>query len=431
MKYISFLLFISLLSFASCNLNSNKKNANSEEDTKGFNQILENYYQDKVRQDPVNATFFGEYKYNDKFPNFLSTKYQNELAGMCKKYLNDMQNFGEGSLKKEELISRDIIIWECTNLLKSMKFGNEYFPLDQTWSADMNITLFAGGSSAQPFKTVQDYKNWLGRLNEYLIWLDSAQNKMKEGVEKGFVLPKSLIKKTIPNFEKFANTKVEEHLFFSPIKNFPESFSGQDKKELTETYTNFISNKLKPACKKIHQFLSNEYLNAGRETDGYLDLPDGEGWYNHRILINTTTTMTAEEIHQLGLKEVARILKEMEKVKDAVGYSGSLRSFFDFIRENKELMPFSDPQEAIDYYNAIHKRMMPQLDKMFGFEPKTRFEIRRTEAFLEEKIGPHYTPGSYENNVPGIFYVSIPDVTSYNVYDNENIFLHEAIPARC
>lgn len=424
---ISFIL-VTCFVISACNINSKKERVIADKDQKPFNAIVENYYLDRIRMDPVNATFFGEYKYNNKFPNFLSAEHQNELAGICEKYLNDLWEFEASSLSKEELISRDIIIWECNNLLKSMEFGNEYFPLDQTWSADFNITLFAGGNSAQPFKTVQDYKNWLARLDEFLIWLDTAQNKMLEGIEKGYVLPKSLIEKTIPNFKKFGTTEVKEHLFYNPVEKFPESFSDQDKKELTEMYANFIAIKLIPAYKEIYRFLSNEYLKAGRETHGYSDLPNGEDWYNHRILINTTTSMTAAEIHEIGLREVERISREMNKVKEEVGFTGSLRSFFDFVRENKELMPFTDPQEVIENYNAIHKKMIPQLDKLFGFAPKTEFEVRRIEAFREKTTGPHYIPGSYENNVPGIFYVSIPNVSKYNIYDNEDLFLHEAIP---
>lgn len=138
--------------------------------------------------------------------------------------------------------------------------------------------------------------------------------------------------------------------------------------------------------------------------------------------------MTADEIHQIGLKEVARIMGEMEKVKTQVGYKGDIISFFDFVREKKELMPFTEPQQVIDNFNAIHEKMKPNLEKLFDLKPKTPFEVKRTEAFREASASAEYNQGSVDGTRPGVFYVPIPDVKKYNMYADEDLFLHEAIP---
>jgi uncharacterized protein (DUF885 family) len=138
--------------------------------------------------------------------------------------------------------------------------------------------------------------------------------------------------------------------------------------------------------------------------------------------------MTADEIHQLGLTEVARISSEMEKIKQQVGYEGDLKSFFSHVRNKKELMPFKEPQEVIDNFNAIYEAMKPQLLQLFDTKPKTAFEVRRTEAFRENSASAEYNPGSLDGTRPGIFYTPIPDATKYNVYSDESLFLHEAIP---
>jgi uncharacterized protein (DUF885 family) len=138
--------------------------------------------------------------------------------------------------------------------------------------------------------------------------------------------------------------------------------------------------------------------------------------------------MTAEQIHTLGLNEVARILSEMEKVKNKIGFKGDLKAFFNEVRSNPILMPFKNPQEVIANFNAIHTTMKPQLERLFDRTPKTPFEVRQTEAFREKSASAEYNPGSLDGTRPGIFYTPIPDATKYNTYSDESLFLHEAIP---
>ena len=292
----------------------------------------------------------------------------------------------------------------------------------------MLIGQYASGSSAQPFKTVEDYKNWLRRVDGYLTWMNSAQQRMEEGIKAGNVLPKSLIVKVLPQLKAMTNTNIKEHLFYSPIKNFPDSFSDKDKQELTELYTNNIKNRIIPAYSKLYDFMSTKYLDAGRLTSGIAAIPNGDAYYQHQIKLYTTTNMTADEIHQLGLSEVARILTEMEKVKTEVGYKGDLISFFDYVRNKKELMPFSKPQQIIDHFNKIHERMQSKLDQLFDIKPKTPFEVKQTEAFRAASASAEYNPGSLDGTRPGIFYVPIVDAKKYNIFSDESLFLHEAIP---
>src|SRR5690606_20417575 len=192
---------------------------------------------------------------------------------------------------------------------------------------------------------------------------------------------KSLIIKVLPQLSAMIDSNIDEHLFYTPIKNFPKEFSDEEKEELIILYKNYINDKIIPAYTALHQFMSTDYLAAGRASSGIADIPDGEGYYTHKIKRYTTTNMNAHEIHQLGLDEVARILSEMEKVKIQVGYKGDLISFFDYVRNNKELMPFSTPGQVIDNFNKIHQKMQPQLDRLFDMKPKTPFEVRQTEAF--------------------------------------------------
>ena len=394
-----------------------------------FNSMLDTYYEDGLKLNPLSATSAGDNRYNDQFPNTLSEEHISKNKAYFNNYLNELNTYPDSTLSDDQKMSKTILKWECDMAIEGFSFKNrELVPIDQMWSPHLSVGQLASGAGAQPFKTVEDYNNWLKRLDGYTEWLESVKTNMSEGMESGYVLPKSLVIKVLPQIKSGANEDIENHLFFSPIMNMPETFSEDEKKDLTDAYTKKITEKIIPAYKDLYDFLNNDYLKAGRETSGINDTPNGLAYYNYMIKLFTTTTMTADEIHKLGLSEVARISTEMEKVKTQVGFDGDLKAFFNFVRTNKELMPFKDPKAVVNNFKAIHETMKPQIEKLFDVKPKTPFEVRRTEAFREASASAEYNPGSLDGTRPGIFYVPIPDVTSYNVFSDEALFLHEAIP---
>ncbi|WP_255572973.1 DUF885 domain-containing protein [Hanstruepera marina] len=403
--------------------------AKSNEPNEAFKIMLDTYYEDGLKLNPVRATFSGDNRYNDQYPNSLSEDYKSKTKAYYTKYASLLEEFPDSTLSKTEQMSKAVLKWECDIALEGFNYMHrDYMPIDQMWSPHLSVGQLASGAGAQPFKTVEDYHNWLKRLDGYIAWLRSAKEKMAEGSEKGYVLPESLIVKVLPQLESATIEDLEQHLFYKPILNMPESFSDEDKAEITQAYTKKISENLIPAYNDIYQFMKTDYLNLGRESSGISSTPQGEDFYNHMIKRFTTTNMTADEIHNLGLSEVERISAEMEKVKTQVGFEGDLKAFFNFVRNNKELMPFNDPQQVIDNFNTIHETMKPQIEKLFDLKPKTPFEVRRTEAFREASASAEYNQGSLDGTRPGIFYVPIPDVTSYNTFSDEALFLHEAIP---
>lgn len=423
-KKILILICVTIL-FVSCNSNSKTDKSTV---SIAFNQMLDDYYEEGLKLNPLNATFAGDIRYNNSFPNTLSDEYKAEVKIYYANYLEKIAQYNSEDLSENEKMSKAVLKWECDINLKRLTFRQDLFPIDQIWTVNLTVGQFASGASAQPFNTVEDYNNWLERLEGYLEWMASAESKMKEGIELGYVLPRSLIVKVIPQLEALTVKDLDKHLFCGPVKNFPESFSDKEKKTLTEAYTKMLTEKIIPAYKSLYQFMSTDYLEAGRGTSGIEDIPNGKAYYKHQIKAYTTTNITADEIYQLGLNEVARILSEMEKVKVEVEYTGDLKSFFDYVKNNKELMPFTEPQQVLDNFNAIHDRMKPQIERLFDLKPKTSFEVRRTEAFREKSASAEYIPGSLDGTRPGIFYTPIPDATKYNTFSDESLFLHEAIP---
>ena len=428
-KKLTILLFTGVL-ILSCKDESKTdqiQNMNVDQ-TEAFNKILDDYYEEGLLLNPVMATMQGDNRYNDLFPNILSNEYRNDLRAYYQKFSETLRQFNDDDLSESQLMTKAILKWECDINLDGFNYNQDLRPIDQMWSPHLFVGQLASGASAQPFKTVVDYNNWLKRLDGYTEWLHSAESKMRQGMELGHVLPKALIVKVLPQLESGTVPNLDQHLFYSPIKIMPESFSDEDKKALTDAYSQKINEKIIPAYQSLYDFMSSDYLAAGRESSGIDDIPNGKAFYNYMIKLFTTTNMSAEEIHQLGLDEVARISSEMEKVKEQVGFNGTLKEFFDHVRTSKDLMPFTDPEQVIDNFNAIHERMKPQIEKLFDQKPKTSFEVRRTEEFRERTASAEYNPGSKDGTRPGIFYTPIPEVTSYNTHQDESLFLHEAIP---
>ncbi|QAA80789.1 DUF885 domain-containing protein [Aequorivita sp. H23M31] len=425
------LMFCAVTIFSACK-NENKEKENPKTNiamNADFNRTLENYYEKGLELNPINATFAGDARYNNRFPNFLSDEYIAEQKSFYKNFREEALKYEDSTLSGTEKMSREVLIWECNINLEALEFKNHlYFPIDQMWSINLLMGQLASGKSAQPFKTFEDYRNWLERLDGFVVWLKSAEKRMKEGMAEGYVLPKSLIVKIVPQLKPMTETDLDRNLFFSPIKNLPDNLSEEDKQKITQEYSEMVSEKIIPTYESLYTFMSGDYMKAGRTTSGIEDTPQGDDYYKHQIKLYTTTEMTPDEIHKLGLSEVARISSEMEKVKNQIGFKGDLKEFFEFVRTNKELMPYNEPQQILDHFAQIHETMKPQLKVLFDHMPKTPFEVRQTEKFREKSASAEYNPGSLDGTRPGIFYVPIPDANEYNNYSDESLFLHEAIP---
>ena len=403
-------------------------NCKSEEKKEDFSTLTKNYFDNKNALDPLGATQSGQNQYNDQLQFEMTDSYIKSQSAFFDKYQTALQNVAFENLTEEEKNSYEIIKWEVEIGKDLLKQPSNLMPIHQFWGTHLTMGQFAGGTSAQPFKTEKDYTNFLIRMDKYSVWIDSAMVYMKKGLDKGVVLPKALTVKLIPQFAEMATPNIQDNLFYSAIKLMPASFPENMKEDLTEKYSAIITNKLIPQYKKMADFLNKEYLPASRATSGIGSLPFGKQLYATYVKQWTTTEMTPEAIHELGLKEVARLNAEMEKVKIQVGFKGTLLEFFEEVRNKKELKPFTKPEEVIANFQNIYTRIKPNVDKLFSLQPVTKFEIRRTEAFREKTASAEYNQGTADGTRPGIFYVPIPDVANYNMYGDEDLFLHEAIP---
>lgn len=390
--------------------------------------LFKNFHQDRLKLFPLLATSIGDNRYNDIFPNDISQEYRRKVQDFYNKYKTQLASIDRNKLNENDKLSCDILAYECDINIEGAKFPDNLIPISQTRSATLQVALLASGKGNQPFKTVKDYDNWLSRLEGYVVWCDTAITNMRKGMATGYVIPKPLALRVIPQMANFDHGKAQEHHFYAPIKDMPADFTAADKGRLTQAYINIIETKIIPIHAKLKEFIEKEYVPACRETSGIDAIPNGKEWYGYAVKRFTTTSKTPDEIFALGKTEVERISAEMEKVKQQVGFKGELKDFFNHLRTKKELKPFKTAEEIIARYNAIHEQMKPNLEKLFDKKPKMNFEVRRIEAFREATTAANYNVGSVDGSRPGIFYFPIRDVSNYSYMQMEDLFLHEAIP---
>jgi uncharacterized protein (DUF885 family) len=403
-------------------------NCKSEEKVKDFKTITATYFKEKNELNPLDATFNGQNEQNDKLVFEMTDSYRSKKKTFFEKYLTELNNIDFENLSDEEKNSYDIIKWEAEIGISLLEKNGNLMPINQFEGTHLTLGQLASAESAQPFKTVDDYEKFHKRMDLYTVWIDSAIVYMKKGMNQNVVLPKAIAIKIVPQFQSLITPKVEDNLFYSSCKKFPSEFTQEQKDNLSKKYASTITEKLVPQFQKIVQFLNEEYIPKCRETSGIGSLNGGKELYQSLVKQWTTTTKTPEEIHELGLKEVARLRSEMEKVKAQVGFKGTITEFFNHVRNKPELKPFKNPEEVIANFEKYHKIIKPNVDKLFSLQPKTPFQIKRTEAFRENTASAEYMQGAADGSRPGTFYVPIPDVKNYNYYADEDLFLHEAIP---
>jgi uncharacterized protein (DUF885 family) len=426
MRKLCLLLCLAAM-FTACK--QTKTGSSTKAPNKDLAKLFDTYYEDRLKLYPLEATSIGDNRYNDLLPNDGTVAFIKQASDFYKSYQSKINFFADVELNEEDKLSYDIFVYEMNINADFFKQHFEYLPFNQMFALPLTIGQFGSGTSAQPFKTVKDYDDWLKRLSAFQLWADTAKANFSKGIKAGDVLPKALVVKMIPQMGSMVVTDPTKSLFYTPITNIPKTFSDADKKRLTDDYKKAILTVVVPTYKGLGDYLKNDYLPHARTTSGYSAMTDGPAMYTYLVRQQTTTNKTPEEIYQLGLKEVARIRGEMDSIKNKVGFKGDMHAFFTYMQTDPKFTPYKTPKEVLAAFEDIHQRMQPNLVKMFNHVPKTPFEIRQTEAFRAASASAEYNQGSADGTRPGIFYVPILDATKFNTTSGmESLFLHEAIP---
>ena len=395
---------------------------------KSIDPLLEQYYNDRLKMFPMEATTNGDNRYNHLLPIDISDSYRDSLRSFYKSYLDTLETYRRDDLNDDSRMSYDILTWDLKTALEGLRFKDNLMPVNQFWSLPLTFGQLGSGKSIQPFKTPEDYLNFLGRIHSFKNWCDTAIMNMERGVAAGEVHPRILMERVLPQFSSMIVNDVTQSIFYMPVKNMPKDFTEKDRKHLDSLYRIAIRDEIIPAYKKMHDYIKAEYIPHCRTTAGIGAIPGGKEYYNYLIRFWTTTTLTGDEIFEIGQKEVKRLREEMERVMKETGYKGDLKSFFQYLNTDKKFFPFQTEKEVLSAFESFHGRMEPHLKQLFDMVPKTKFEIRQTEKFREASASAEYQQGTADGTRPGIFYVPIPDPKKFNTYAMEDLFLHEAIP---
>jgi len=393
-----------------------------------LNALFDEHFQRNLELNPLRATFIGDYRYNDRLANSSSPEYIAEAIAMDEAFLARLLEIDREQLDYQDQLSYDLFKINREQSLEGRQFPSHLLPVNQFYSTTNFFVQLGSGSGAHPFKTVKDYDDFLSRADQFAINIDQIITNMQEGMRQGVTQPRILMEKLVPQIDTHIVDDVRESNFYKPVRNMPQDFGDDERARLTAAYEDKIKNTIIPAYQRISNFLGDEYIASARETVGLYAQPKGAEWYAYMVRLRTTTDMSPEEIHQIGLDEVARIHEEMLGVMDDVGFDGSLKEFFEFVNTDEQFF-YDEAEELIQGYRDMSDHISELSKKLFDVMPKTGFEVRRVEPFREASAsGGSYQAGTPDGERPGVFYANAYDIKARGKWAMESLFLHEAIP---
>ena len=390
--------------------------------------LFEEAWDEVMEMNPTYASFVGINDYNDRFSNSIGPEYRAQSLAMNERFLAALDDIDETQLEGQDYLSYDIFKRNAQTSIESFKYPGYLQPINQFFSTPNSFAQLGSGGGVHPFSTVKDYEDFLGRIDGFVIWMDQATENMREGMQQGVEQPQVLMERVLPQLQAHVVDNVEDSIFWRPIANMPEDFSDEDKARLTEAYRTAIETQLVPAYSRVHDYIRDEYIPNIRETVGLYDLPNGDNWYAFLVRRTTTTDLTPDEIHDIGLAEVARIHEEMRGVMEETGFEGDLKDFFEFMNTDEQFY-FDTEEELLTAYNDLRDVVHPLADKLFTRFPEADYEIRAVEPFRAKSAsGASYRRASPDGSRPGVFYVNTYDLSARPAWAVESLFLHEAVP---
>jgi uncharacterized protein (DUF885 family) len=402
--------------------------AAATQESRQLNALADEYYEALARFEPVWATENGDMRFNDKLGLSISPTLREKQFALYRSYLKRLSNIPRERLGSRDQTSYDILEFELNNTLRLAPFPEHLLPIDQMVSMPVILANYAGGQGAQPLATPRDYRAYLSRLNQLVPHIDQSIVNMREGIRRGVVQPREPMQSALPQFRQLVASKPEESIFYTPIRNMPDSFSATEKRSLRQAYRKTIANKLNPALKRLARFLEKDYLPKTRTSAGWSALPKGAAWYDARVAAMTTTDLTPDQIHEIGLREVARIQDEYAKIGPKMGYTGPAAGLPRWVSEQPKYKPFTSEQQVIDVYRDLDAKVREKLPALFTLKPKAPLDLRLEPELSRATASDHYTPPAADGSRPGVFWSVVNDPKQYGSTGMVTLYLHEGQP---
>jgi len=385
-----------------------------------------------LKRNPLQALFRGDYRYADRLGDLFSDAHYQAEKGAAEHDLAALHAIPRGDLSADDKLAYDVFEFQTKDTLRALQPDllplEEALPMNHFFGLHMEYPTLASGQGGAPFETVRDYENSLKRDRDFAANIDEAISQWKKGEAEGVVDTKLTVRNMIEQLDGQLKLKPEDSPYWGPIKNFPASIGAAERARLTNAQRASITEVIYPALTRMRDFLQNEYLPKAREGVGLMYMKGGNRLYDYQVQSTTTLPMTPDQIHALGLSEVARIRQDFEKVRQEVGFKGNLHQFFDYMRTSPRFAPKSREQIQQDYY-TLKKKVDAQIPRFFSKVPKTPLVIRPYPAYREKfEAGGSYDSGTPDGSRPGTFYFNAYDLPSRFTWEETTLFLHEGEP---
>jgi uncharacterized protein (DUF885 family) len=394
-----------------------------EVNRKALNALFEEYWQANLERDPEFASELGDKRYNDRITDY-SVKAENEWLARESEFLMRLAAIDEAGLTEQEKISRELLLREFADDAEAAGFKEWEMPLNQMNGIHTTYPQLVAELS---FATVKDYDDWIARLHALPKAFEQVTQNMSIGIDDHRVPPKYLLQKALEQVKELANQKPEDSPLAMPLKSFPVGIKPAEQKRIKTETLDAIGKEVLPAYKRLARFLEASYIPAGRAEPGISALADGAKYYQFLIRRTTTTNLTAEQIHQIGIDEVKRDEAEMLVIAQRLGFA-DLQSFRASIKTNPKLHPTSR-EALLEAYRSYLTPMQARLPQLFGRQPKAPFEVAAVPDYLEgSSASAYYEPGTPDGSRPGRIRIDTSKATERNLDEVEDTAYHEGLP---
>ena len=391
--------------------------------TTAFHALIDEAWETDMRDDPLKASYLGDRRYETQWPDA-------SLAAIAKRYdtnvatLARLQRIDRAVLSAQDQLSYDLFAWEYKSRVGAYPFKPFLYdvrPRD-------GLQTLSELAELVPFTTVADYEHWITRLKTIDRYLAQNQSLLELGIREKRTQPRVVMERVLPQLTELIKPAAESNPFYAPFKRIPDSVPAAERARLQAEGKAAIEGVVIPAYAKFEKFFRERYVPASRATDGIWDTPDGLAFYQERARFHTTTDLTPDAIHQIGLKEVARIRAEMDAVIREVGFKGSFGEFLEFLRTDPQFY-YKTPDELFRAYAALAKQIDPELVKLFRRLPRTPYGVRPIPATSAPNTTTAYYQGpAADGSRAGYYYVNLYRPEVRPKYEMEVLTLHEAVP---
>ena len=383
-------------------------------------------------RNPISALYRGDRRFATRHGDYISDEYIAAERAAVQDDLQRLTAIDRTALSEPDRLAYDTFRWKRET--DSRRLAPEFvllrfgLPIAHFGGWHLDFAQLSSGAGIARYATVADYDDGLSRLDGFVVWLDRARERLRQAADAGIVLPRVVVERMIPQFQSLVDAGAEGSMFYGPVRKLSGDWPAVERERITRNYATAIHSRLMPAFVRMRDFLQGEYLPRSRSSVGLSQLPGGDAWYRQLVAQHTTTSLLPEEIHRMGLAEVARITASMDAVRVQLGFEGTLAQFFEHLRVDARFKPAS-AQAYGDGYRAIGQRVDASLPRIFARRQRAPLEIRPTPTPQDQTdAAARYDIGAPDGSRPGVFYYNTYDMPSRATYYMETLYLHEAVP---